>query len=59
MAYLKRRRIGKQTYIYIVKSVRRGGKIVKREMYLGNANAVNAERVKAALRLWPAKRGRR
>ena len=52
MAYLKRRRIGKQTYIYIVKSVRRGGKVVKRTLYLGNAKTVNEARVKAALRSW-------
>ena len=49
MAYLKRRLIGKQTYIFIVKSVRRGGKVVKRTLYLGNAKTVNEARVKAAL----------
>ncbi len=56
MAYLKRRRIGRQTYIYIVKSVRRGGKVFKRTLYLGNAKAVNEARVKAALRSWRKRR---
>ena len=51
MAYLKRQRIGKQTYLYVMQSVRRRDKVTKKVLeYLGNADDVSAERLRAALR---------
>ena len=53
MAYLKRQRIGKQTYLYVMQSVRRRDKVTKKVLeYLGNADDVSAERLRAALRYW-------
>jgi len=51
MAYLKHVRIGQRTYFYIIKSVRRGDKIVKKVLeYLG-ANPA-PDRLRRALEYW-------
>ena len=51
MAHLKRVTIGKATYFYIVKSVRRRDKVTQRILeYLGRDP--DPKRLKAALRYW-------
>jgi hypothetical protein len=66
MAYLRSRRTGKQTYLYILESRRRAGKVVQVTLeYLGNADSVTPARLKRALTYWrvgqkrKAKRGGR
>jgi hypothetical protein len=61
MAYLRRRRTGHQTYLYVVESRRRDGKVTQviRE-YLGNQRDVTPARLKRALTYWKVKpKGRR
>lgn len=51
MAYLKRQRIGRQTYYYIMQSVRRGDKVTKKVLeYLGRDP--DPKRLKRAMRYW-------
>jgi hypothetical protein len=56
MAYLRKRRTGKQTYIYIVESRRRAGKVRQVVLeYLGNVRDVTPARLKRALTYWRVK----
>lgn len=48
MATIKRKAIGTKTYYYLEHSIRKGGKICKKEMYLGKALPKDIEHVKAA-----------
>jgi len=51
MAYLKHKRIGSGTYLYIIQSVRRGGKVTQKILeYLGRDP--DPKRLAAALRYW-------
>jgi len=60
MATLRRRTLGKQTYIYIVQNRRRGGKVQQVILeYLGNARDVMPERLKRALVYWQVGKGRK
>jgi hypothetical protein len=53
MAYLRRRARGKQTYLYILESRRRGGNVQQVILeYLGNAREVTPARLKRALAYW-------
>jgi hypothetical protein len=56
MAYLRRQRIGRQMYLYIMESVRRGDKVTKNVLeYLGNKDQVTHARLKKALAYWRVK----
>jgi len=56
MAYLRKQRIGKQTYLYIVEARRRGDKVRQHVLeYLGNQNSVTPARLKRALTYWKVK----
>jgi hypothetical protein len=53
MAYLRRRRAGYQTYLYILEARRRGDKVEQVCLeYLGNAAQVTPARLKRALTYW-------
>lgn len=53
MAFLRKQRIGHQTYLYIMESRRRGDKVRQVCLeYLGNARAVTEARLNRALRYW-------
>jgi len=53
MAFLRKQRVGHQTYLYIVESRRRGDKVRQVCLeYLGNARDVTAARLDRALRYW-------
>ncbi len=57
MAYLKRVTVGKRTYYYIVKSVRRGDSVTKKVLeYLGRDP--DLKRLKRAMEYWGV-RGRK
>ena len=53
MAFLRKRRTGNQTYLYILESHRRDGKVRQAILeYLGNERDVSAARLKRALVYW-------
>jgi len=47
MVTVKRKAIGKETYYYLEHSIRKGGKIYKKEMYIGKALPKDIDHVKA------------
>ena len=56
MAYLKRVRVGKHTYFYVVQSVRSGDSVSKKVLeYLGRADKIDAKRLAGACRYWGVK----
>ena len=53
MAYLRRRSIGAGTYLYVVESRRRAGKIQQVTLeYLGREDKLDPARLKRALTYW-------
>jgi len=59
MAYLRKQTIGKQTYLYIMESRRRGDKVRQVCLeYLGNVRDVSKARLRAAVRYWKVGRNK-
>ncbi len=55
MAYLRRAKVGKFTYVYVMKSVRRKGKPYPMPTvleYLGRADKIDPKRLTRACRYW-------
>jgi hypothetical protein len=60
MAYLRRRSIAGGTYLYIVESRRRAGKVRQVTLqYLGREDAIAPARLREALRYWRVGQARR
>lgn len=58
MAYLRKRRVGRATYYYILRTERRGDKVVQKVCeYLGRDP--DPKRLKRALEYWGVKKPRR
>jgi hypothetical protein len=55
MAYLRKQRVGNSTYYYILKSVRKGGKVTSKMLeYLGRDP--DRKRLKRAMEYWGVKK---
>jgi hypothetical protein len=53
MAYLRKQRLGKQEYLYVMESRRRGDKVRQVCLeYLGNARTLTPARLREAMRYW-------
>ena len=53
MAYMRKHRIGKAIYLYVMESYRRGGKVRSRTLqYLGRADRITPARLREAIRYW-------
>ena len=56
MAYLRKQRVGNNTYFYIMRSVRKGKKVSGKVLeYLGREDKIDPKRLRAALRYWKVK----